>query len=314
MSKKVVTIKPVARFIGMIISILCLVYITIQIFEHSSSLGRTLYQKQNLIIIGISSIFYACLISMQGLCWHLLLKSLFSKFNIAIKVTLYIYARTSIAKYLPGNVGHFAGRHFFAHQYGIPHQHVGTSYVLEITCLVMAASFLSVMTKSPIILNISPHLLIMIGACSVALIPVLFIKFFAGRVFENEKPSILNMYWCILHAILLSIFYFFCSSILFYFFGGIIIKEINFNILEIIGIYSISWLTGFITIGSPAGVGVRESVMIILLSPRIGQADALLISILFRFVTTIGDVIFFVSSFIPWFKQEADVLIEPKNN
>ena len=60
------------------------------------------------------------------------------------------------------------------------------------------------------------------------------------------------------------------------------------------GAYVLAWLAGFITPGTPAGVGVREIVLLFLLRGQIEQADLLLAIVLGRVVTVIGDLLYFI--------------------
>lgn len=55
----------------------------------------------------------------------------------------------------------------------------------------------------------------------------------------------------------------------------------------------IAWLAGLVTFGSPAGIGVREVVLLFLLGPMVVESDLLVIIILNRIITVIGDGIFF---------------------
>ncbi|HUL78163.1 MAG TPA: lysylphosphatidylglycerol synthase domain-containing protein [Vicinamibacteria bacterium] len=60
-----------------------------------------------------------------------------------------------------------------------------------------------------------------------------------------------------------------------------------------IGVLAMSWIAGFVAPGAPAGLGVREGVMAVLLTPRIDSARALEIIIAFRVATTLGDLLGF---------------------
>jgi len=73
---------------------------------------------------------------------------------------------------------------------------------------------------------------------------------------------------------------------------------------QVLSIFSLSWLAGFLTPGAPAGIGVREAVMIALMEGIIGTSNSLIISVLFRLVTITGDVMMF---FMPFF------LLRPQN-
>jgi uncharacterized membrane protein YbhN (UPF0104 family) len=60
------------------------------------------------------------------------------------------------------------------------------------------------------------------------------------------------------------------------------------------GAYVLAWLAGLVTPGAPAGVGIRELVLLFLLGRWIAQADLLLAVVLGRGVTVIGDFIYFI--------------------
>lgn len=60
------------------------------------------------------------------------------------------------------------------------------------------------------------------------------------------------------------------------------------------GVYVLAWLAGLVTPGAPAGVGVRELVLLFLLKGIVAEADLLLAVVLGRVVTVVGDFGFFV--------------------
>ena len=65
------------------------------------------------------------------------------------------------------------------------------------------------------------------------------------------------------------------------------------------GAYVIAWLAGLVTPGAPAGIGVREAVLLFLLGNVLPHADLLLAVLIGRMVTVFGDTIYFaISSFI----------------
>ena len=58
----------------------------------------------------------------------------------------------------------------------------------------------------------------------------------------------------------------------------------------------IAWLLGFVVPGAPAGLGVREAVLIAMLSGVASEPDAVLATLIFRFVNVAGDLLFFGSA------------------
>jgi glycosyltransferase 2 family protein len=56
-----------------------------------------------------------------------------------------------------------------------------------------------------------------------------------------------------------------------------------------------AWLIGLVTPGAPAGLGVREAVMLLILGVWVPQADLVLAVLLARLVNIAGDVGFFAA-------------------
>ena len=53
--------------------------------------------------------------------------------------------------------------------------------------------------------------------------------------------------------------------------------------------FALSWLVGFLAPGAPAGLGVREGIMVVLLSGAADNAQLLVFVLLARLVTMLGD-------------------------
>jgi uncharacterized membrane protein YbhN (UPF0104 family) len=55
----------------------------------------------------------------------------------------------------------------------------------------------------------------------------------------------------------------------------------------VVGAFAFSWVCGFVVIGAPAGLGVREVVMSAALAPTMAEADALAVTIGSRAMWTV---------------------------
>ena len=64
--------------------------------------------------------------------------------------------------------------------------------------------------------------------------------------------------------------------------------------MTIIAAYTISWVAGFIVPGAPGGIGVRESILLLVLSPYYAGDIVLIAAILHRISSILGDIIAFV--------------------
>jgi uncharacterized membrane protein YbhN (UPF0104 family) len=59
--------------------------------------------------------------------------------------------------------------------------------------------------------------------------------------------------------------------------------------------FTIAWAIGFVTPGAPAGLGVREALLLLMLTQPLGAADASLLILALRVATTLGDMLCFVA-------------------
>jgi len=56
-----------------------------------------------------------------------------------------------------------------------------------------------------------------------------------------------------------------------------------------LGGYALAWSVGFVFVILPAGAGVREAVLILVLAPLVAREDALAIALISRFLMLAGD-------------------------
>jgi hypothetical protein len=57
------------------------------------------------------------------------------------------------------------------------------------------------------------------------------------------------------------------------------------------GTFAAGWIVGLVAIYAPGGIGVREAILVAILGPRIGSAEALVIAAASRAVFTLSDLI-----------------------
>ena len=58
-----------------------------------------------------------------------------------------------------------------------------------------------------------------------------------------------------------------------------------------IGAFSLAWTIGFLVVVAPAGAGVREAALVVTLSPVLSSSEALLVALVSRALTTLGDAV-----------------------
>lgn len=223
--------------------------------------------------------------------------------RLSLNDALLGYWVSFIPRYIPGSIwGYFSRSDWFYRERNIPYGFSNTGSIIEALVVVVggftaiifttntiAASYLniiggiSLILLSGAILNVFPRWAIKCKADSkvkvISLPPggVKILSWFQGITF-----SLLNwtLYGLILLLVVISIF------------PGEG-RSINTLFFSSINIYSIAWLIGFIVIIVPGGLGIRESILAILLTNtfRIEYSVSVTIAVLVRLISLITELI-----------------------
>ena len=213
--------------------------------------------------------------------WYLILSN-YSKLKFNYLTAFYYYAKTDIAKYLPGNVFHLLGRQMLAtklklKQNEMIHTTFLYSFLITVATIIIIAflSFLSFIHPSTI------NLLI--------LLTLLVFLIFTYRLYPTFRLQIK-----IKALTVLFIGYIFQSFII----SILILKQLpstSFeNLLLINIVYIFSTLIGFLTPGASGGLGVREGIFIALIAYtniNITNEIAVFTILIIRFMNIITDLL-----------------------
>jgi uncharacterized membrane protein YbhN (UPF0104 family) len=203
-----------------------------------------------------------------------------------------------LAKYLPGNVFHLAGSVAMMKLRGHSVRRASSAVVLQTAVLVITAACLG----TPLLLELS-HPILASGTCLVllsVLCTIGAIRTNRIRNRDNRPVQIVIEFASVVGAtalmLIISGLYvgFLADALL----GG----EAHPSPLDSASAFALSWLSGFLAIGSPGGIGVREYVYVSLL-PGTWDSNILTLAIvIFRLVTVFADLIAFLFSF--YIKEE----------
>ncbi|WP_165772332.1 hypothetical protein [Rahnella victoriana] len=214
-------------------------------------------------------------------------KSILAIFGIQISNlnALNIYGTSQLAKYVPGNIFHFAGRQALGMSAGIPAWILVKSTLWELGILASTGSLLSLLAIS-YILPVNLAVSIFLTATGLFVFNILLYKIcgtHAVRAFLKYTAFITF------------------TGISFYVVVMIVNVNAEFNIgdcFSISGAFIAAWLIGLITPGAPAGVGIREMVLLFILKDKIPEQDLIFSVLIGRVVTVGGDVIVFCIAMI----------------
>ncbi len=198
-----------------------------------------------------------------------------------------IYALSQLAKYLPGNIFHLAGRQALGVAAGFSGKALMKSLFGELALISFVALFFVFFTLPASSLNVSlAHSIVLFGVsfCLAVLFVGRFLNAQAARAF-------------LLHFVFLTV-----SGCIFIRCVALFGAEVSSaDFLVTLGAYVVAWLIGLVTPGAPAGLGVRETVLLFFLSGRIEETPLLLATVLARVVSISGDVLFYLGGAIGTF-------------
>lgn len=196
------------------------------------------------------------------------------------------YGISQIAKYVPGNIFHLAGRQAIGQAANIPATPLAKSAIWEIGLIAFT------------------------GVCFSCLVIPLYLPLVTFPMSEGVFVLVLCIslivlyYWVgakVAAAMKWYLLFLTCSGLVFCFVLMVVTPfklEINSLTTGITGVYVVAWLAGLLTPGAPAGIGVREVVFLSLLHSVIPDGELLKAIILGRFVTVGGDVLFYIFAIV----------------
>jgi hypothetical protein len=300
----------IIKLFGYGITIISVIYLGITLRGLSMARFAVSLNFSTIQMIAFASIVNCVLIFICAYSWRAIMCYLANdKVSISFKQASSIYIQANISKYLPGNIFQYVQRNVIGGQQGWSQGNLALSSAIETLCIFLAVLGMLIILVtlgfggiSPGLADMLPNKLILYGATMVALVflALYFKSKLSGAAYENFSSSrflrlivkIVGTYSLLL-IMLGAMFAWIYSSL----------YPLQFTLtLQTIGIFQsaviTSWVLGFITPGSPAGLGVRESMLLVLLGAKFGQEQVLLSALVLRCVTIIGDLLAFAVSWL----------------
>lgn len=260
----------------------------------------------NIQAICLSIGLYILAMTFGSLVWFILLQAV--KENITLLAAIRITMQSQAAKYIPGNFAHHIGRVILAKKQGLSMANTLFTMMMETLWVIVIAgilTFAALLIASDEIFKDVPHIpqwwVLVILVCTMIIIPVLGQRAFnwTTRQWANrngiEIKSVfmppLKTFWLVG---LLYIFNYLALGLVLQVIATQIFNTLDAGILLLSGIFAVAWMIGFITPGAPAGLGVREIVLVATLTPLYGNDAAIGITAMLRIVTVLGDGIAFL--------------------
>lgn len=269
------------------------------------------------IAIGLFSVSLVVFsIGIVGAIWYMLLRD--NGLSISWRQAEIIFAIAQFGKYLPGNVGQHVGRVFMAREIGIPVPITLNTMLVEMLWGAGIAAGLALLSLILFVDGQALGLQLQLGPVQLG-VGVAFLLFtpWLGIGFVNrflpglakrlsgggriDAPRLIT-------ALAVAVLYLLCFVVM-----GLILKlqaqwffDVTAgSVFELTCLFAIAWLAGYLVPGAPGGLGVREAMMVLVLSPVLGAGVAVGLGVTLRVTTTVGDAVAFVLGVL-WRKHAAE--------
>lgn len=240
----------------------------------------------------------------KGLAWgHLLAGALGRHPGWPLVVS--VHGRSQIYKYLPGNVFHFASRQILGREFGWSHANIAAATTFEVFLNVAAALLVGVVLGSLVTLETGSDISFVDLAISLLLLVGLawMLAYAIPHLPLARQYPGFSRFWslacnpALLRASTAYLLFFSVAGILY----GVVLNTLGIPLsvpllMTACAAFSFAWIVGFVTPGAPGGLGVREALLILLLSPSVGESVATAAALLYRFVTLAAEFLYFLSA------------------
>ena len=228
--------------------------------------------------------------ALRGLLWQSLLRSF--GHPLPFREAYRMWALSELGRYLPGNLWYALGRGHLAAEKGIGAAAALTCMALELTLVLLGATLLSVLGFGTVsesgrpLLIAAPVLLVLILALfQPRVLRAVFRA--AGRGVPERLPGVREL----LGALLLSGALWLIMGLSFAVFVSSVVPLPLSRWAAAGSAYAASWAIGFLAIVSPGGLGVRESVLTVLLDPLMPAGAAVVVALGSRVWITVAEAL-----------------------
>lgn len=297
-------INKLLKYVGNIITILAIALIIKKLYLTETDYS-IIFLKDKSFFLLIILLIYMLIVFWGGIPW-LGIVNVLSERNIRYSEAAFIFVKSNILKYIPGNIFQYAGRNELAVTKNIKHSIVALATLIDVVWNILTMLFFSVIMSGNELLawlreqHIFTHNSIFFVCSFIIICVIIFLVFciWKRQILKDIMLKVVSVkFWCVL-----------AFNFIFYVFIGVISAGLYVVIFSLIsgnvyslheviiytGIMLVALVAGFVTPGAPGGVGVREAASFFLLNGMIDETVILSGIIIMRIISVIGDLVTYI--------------------
>lgn len=272
-------LRQILHCLGLLLGIMGIVFVAQRLAMYHEQIDLTSINIVGYAAIGVLSIAHGASNVLLAAGWHDILARL--GVERTFRWTIWAYAMSQLAKYVPGNIFHLLGRQALGASAAISHGSLAKSAVMELAIIAFCTVFFLPLLL-PVAWPKSGAFASVVLFVAVILSSIILTARFLGQRLARSA-AFYSAYLTISGTIFISV-YLLC--------GGEAGPD---DMPTIAGAYVLAWLVGLCTPGAPAGLGVREAVLLTLLTDIAAPPVILLAVVMGRVVTVLGDFEFYLA-------------------
>lgn len=297
MEKK--TINKIIKILGNVVMIIAIVFIVRRLLKYNIDYS-ILVKGNNLLIFKALVFAYAISVILCSIPWKNAVYLMTGEKLRFVDVAA-VSTKANVLKYIPGNIFQYIGRNALAVKNGLKHADVALSTLIDVvinlgTVFILTLVFAYDTVKDWILQRVRVQyvvlFLIIITVIVIFVVVALYkkrdkYKDTLKRVFSKNGIGIilLNILLYIALSLYTTVIYIIAMSVIL---GGSF--DVN-RLYYVAGAVLASWMLGFITPGAPGGMGIRETVLLMLLGGIMKEEVILLSVVVNRVISILGDVL-----------------------
>ncbi|HEY6941818.1 hypothetical protein [Dokdonella sp.] len=277
-------LRRAARIAGTLLCCVAVVFLLGRGYALGTSIGDG-FERIGVRAFVVACACYAAAAALLGVGWVALVR-LATGERVPFAPLYASHLRSQLAKYLPGNVFHLAYRHVAARKAGVGHAPLALALGMETALVSASAAVLSIgIVAEPRVSTIAPWAR---GLAWIAwLLPIMgawVVSVYVRRV--TRRVAMLD--------VVRGTAFVFAIHLSFMVLATFALRSLGppgggLSIASWCGWLALAWLLGYVMPGAPAGIGVREAALVVGLGPALGEANALVVALAYRFVTVVVD-------------------------
>jgi len=204
---------------------------------------------------------------------------------------------SALGRYLPGTIWQYLGRVVLCERIGVPPAVTVASLGLETAFALLSAGLVWLLTLPWQIQSVGmvrwEWYLLLLPVGLLAVHPAVFGRMFNGGLRLLKRPP-LQMdltYRQVLGFVGLYVGLWFLFGLAFFLFARSL-TPLGWNCyLPVTGVYALAWVIGMVSVFAPAGIGVREGVLSVLLAQYLPEPTAIVVALLSRLWVTLAELV-----------------------